>query len=236
MEKDLSEFEKLLGISFKNKELLKTALTHRSYRISHKEEIREDNERLEFLGDAVLNLCTSWWIFSKYSLESEGELSKKRAYLVCKETLIKIAKKLKLLDYIFLGKREEKLDLKSKYNIAGRTMEALIGAIFLEKGFEETCEKLKVWFKPYLNQLSRKTFKNYKTQLQEFLQKEYGMGPLYRVLSVSGPSHQPCFEVEVLVGDKILAKAKGNSKKSAENLAAKKALKILKSYGKGSKD
>lgn len=228
MEKNLSEFEKLLGVSFKDKELLKIALTHRSYRIRHREHVREDNERLEFLGDAVLNLCSSWWVFSKYPSESEGELSKKRAYLVCKETLIKIAEKLKLMDYIFLGKKEEKLDLKSKQNIAGRTVEALIGALFLEKGLEETCKKIRVWFSPFFKQLSRKTYKDYKTQLQEIVQKKYGVSPSYRVLSVSGPSHRPCFEVEVCVGEKILAKAKGSSKKIAETQAAKKALRVLK--------
>ncbi len=234
MEKDLSEFESLLGISFKNKELLKTALTHRSYRVSHKSEVKEDNERLEFLGDAVLNLCSSIWVFSKYPLESEGELSKKRAYLVCKETLIKIAERLKLMNYIFLGKREEKLDLKSKYNIAGRTVEALIGAIFLERGFEETCEKIKTWFKPYLVQLSKRSFKDYKTQLQEWSQKELGISPFYKVLKISGPPHKPCFEVEVWLGEEVLARARGNSKKDAETLAAKKALKIVKKNGKRS--
>lgn len=233
MEKDLSEFEKLLGFSFKDRELLKTALTHRSYRVSHKELVKEDNERLEFLGDAVLNLCSSIWVFSKYPLESEGELSKKRAYLVCKETLIKIAERLKLMDYIFLGRREENLDLKSKYNIAGRTLEALIGAIFLERGLEETCEKIKIWFKPYFIQLSKKTFKDYKTQLQEWSQKELGLSPSYKVLRISGPPHKPCFEVEVWLGEKVLAKAKGSSKRDAETLAAKKALRIVKKNGKG---
>jgi len=227
MPKDLKEFEKLLDIEFSNPQLLQTALTHRSYKISHKELKLEDNERLEFLGDSVLNLCISKMLFEKYPEDTEGELTKKRAYLVCKTTLIKVAKKIKLLDYIFLGRREEKLDTKSKENISARALEALIGAIFLEKGFEYTCEKIRKWFSPYLRKFPKTPLHDYKTKLQEFMQKEFHQRPVYEVTSVSGPPHHPKFEVVVKFQDKILAKAKGSSKKEAENKAAKKALKVL---------
>lgn len=232
MEKDLEELEKIIEFQFRNKELLKTALTHRSYKISHKELDLEDNERLEFLGDAVLNLCISQWIFHKYQKDQEGVLTKKRAYLVCKATLIKVAKKLNLLDYLYLGKREQHLDLKSKENIAARALEALIGAIFLESGLEVACEKVKTWFKPYLLRLPKTIGYDYKTELQEFLQSKYHERPEYEVVSVSGPPHNPKFEVVVKINGQILGKGKGPSKKEAENLAAKKALKQLKTEEK----
>ncbi len=225
--RSLQELEAALGLEFKNKELLKTALTHSSYRACYKNLGVQDNEKLEFLGDAVLNLCISLYLYNRYPEDREGELTKKRAYLVCKDTLIKVAKKLKLLDFIYLGRREKKLDLKSKENISARTMEALIGAIFLEFGLETTCEKIRKWFAPYLR--GRKaSFKDYKTRLQEFSQKHYGTRPEYQVVKVLGPAHSPKFEVEVKIEDKVLARARGGSKKEAENLAAKKALHCLK--------
>ncbi len=227
MKKDLEELEKVLDFKFKNKDLLKSALTHRSYKVSHKEINWEDNERLEFLGDSVLNLCISFLLFKKFEENREGELTQKRAYLVCKDTLIKVSRKLNLLDYIYLGRREEKLDKKSKENICARTMEALIGALFLEGGFEVAFERVKRWFSPYFVKFRQKRFQDYKTQLQEFVQKYYHKKPEYEVLSVSGPSHKPRFEVGVKINGEIIATAKGSSKKSAEILAAKKALKFL---------
>ncbi len=224
MEKRIEDFEKVLGISFENKELLKIALTHRSYKVSHKELNLEDNERLEFLGDSVLNLCISMMLYQKFPKDEEGELTKKRAYLVCKNTLVKVAKKIKLTEFVFLGRREEKLDAKSKENIAARALEALIGAIFLDKGFEVVCERIRKWFLPYLRRFPKTPLHDYKTRLQEVLQKRFHERPTYEVVSMSGPPHNPVFEVVVKLGDKVLAKAKGGSKKEAEILAAKKAI------------
>ena len=225
--RSLQELESALGLEFKNKELLKTALTHSSYRACYKKLGVQDNEKLEFLGDAVLSLCISLYLYKKYPEDSEGELTKKRAYLVCKDTLIKVANKLGLLDFIYLGRRERRLDIKSKQNISARAVEALIGAIFLEFGLETSCEKIRKWFIPYLR--GRKaSFKDYKTRLQEFSQKCFGTRPEYQVVKVLGPAHSPKFEVEVKIEDKVLAKARGSSKKEAENLAAKKALNCLK--------
>lgn len=228
MEKDLSTLERTLNFNFRNKSLLKSALTHRSYKISHKEIDWEDNERLEFLGDAVLNLCISLLLFQKFKENREGELTQKRAYLVCKNTLVKVAQKLNLYDYIYLGKREEKLDKKSKDNICARAMEALIGALFLEEGFEVTFKRVKQWFSPYFTKFRQRKIKDYKTQLQELIQKIYHKNPEYEVLSVSGPPHNPKFEIGVKLNGEIIAKAKGTSKKEAEILAAKKALRVIK--------
>uniref|UniRef100_A0A7C4NTS5 Ribonuclease 3 n=1 Tax=Thermodesulfobacterium geofontis TaxID=1295609 RepID=A0A7C4NTS5_9BACT len=227
MEKNLEDLERALNFKFKNKDLLKSALTHKSYKISHKDINWEDNERLEFLGDSVLNLCISLLLFQKFKEDKEGALTQKRAYLVCKNTLIKISKKLNLCDYIYLGKREKKLDKKSKENICARAMEALIGAIFLEGGFSITFEKIKIWFSPYFVKFRQKKIKDYKTQLQELAQKFYHKTPEYEILSVSGPSHNPKFEIGIKLNGEIITKAKGASKKEAELLAAKKALKLL---------
>ncbi len=228
MENSFSELENLLGINFKNKDLLKKALTHSSYRIAHKEEKLEDNERLEFMGDAVLNLCISFLLYQKFPLDREGDLTKKRAYLVCKERLIKIAEKLALRNYILMGRRERSLDLKSQLNIAGRALEALLGALFLDQGLEKTCSVVEKLFSSYLRRLkSTHSIVDYKTKLQEYLQKEKGIIPFYEVIKITGPSHKPKIKVAIKLGEQIIAQAIGKSKKEAENLAAKRALLIL---------
>ncbi|MCD6490349.1 MAG: ribonuclease III, partial [Thermodesulfobacterium sp.] len=224
MEKDLGKLEEILNFKFKNRELLKSALTHKSYKVSHKEINWEDNERLEFLGDSVLNLCISFLLFQKFKEDREGDLTQKRAYLVCKNTLVKVSKKLNLLDYIYLGKREKKLDKKSKENICARAMEALIGALFIEGGFEVTFERVKKWFSPYFVKFRQKKIQDYKTQLQELIQKKYNKNPKYEVLSIKGPSHNPKFEIGIKLNGELIAKAQGGSKKEAEVLAAKRAL------------
>lgn len=228
MENPFSQLEELLEITFRDKTLLKRALTHSSYRIAHKEEKLEDNERLEFIGDAVLNLCISLLLYKKFPLDREGDLTKKRAYLVCKERLIKIAEKIHLLDYILMGRREQGLDQKSRLNIAGRAVEALFGALFLDQGLEKTCKVVEKLFSFYLRRLkSADSISDYKTKLQELLQKKRGLIPFYEVIEIKGPSHKPRIKIALKIGDQILAEAIGASKKEAENLAAKKALHLL---------
>lgn len=225
MENSFSELEKILEVNFNDKLLLKKALTHSSYRIAHKEEKLEDNERLEFIGDAVLNLCISLLLYKKFPTDREGDLTKKRAYLVCKERLIKIAEKIDMLNFIYMGRREQGLDQKSKLNIAGRAVEALLGALFLDQGLEKTCKIVEKLFSPYLRRLkSAESISDYKTKLQELLQKEKGIIPLYEVVEIKGPSHKPRIKISLKLGDQVLAEATGASKKEAENLAAKKAL------------
>ncbi len=220
--------ENRLGITFHNKEFLKRALTHSSYRISHKNEVLEDNERLEFIGDAVLNLCISLLLYEKFPKDREGDLTKKRAYLVCKERLIKVSEELGVLDFLLMGRREKALEMKSKLNMAGRALEAIIGAIFLDQGLESACETVKRLFSKYLKTLKPYHLSDYKTKLQEFLQKERGLLPFYEVVEMKGPAHKPEIEIVVKVGEEVLASAKGFSRKEAENLAAKKALLKLK--------
>jgi len=222
--KNLEEFENLIGVKFSDRSLIKAALTHRSYKACYKRFDIEDNERLEFLGDSVLNLCISKILFEKFPKAREGELTKKRAYLVCKQTLVQVAKKINLLDFIYMGRREERLDPKSKENIAARALEAVIGAIFLDKGFSQACNKIKEWFLPVIESLGKASFCDYKTRLQEVLQRKFHEKPTYEVLSIKGPPHNPEFEVAVKLRSKVLATGKGCSKKEAEVEAAKKAL------------
>lgn len=229
MENSLDQLEEILGVTFKDKKLLRKALTHSSYRIAHRKENLEDNERLEFIGDAVLNLCISLLLFQRFPTDKEGDLTKKRAHLVCKERLVKIAGKLDLINYLLMGKREQGLELKSKLNMAGRALEALLGALFLDQGLEKTLPLIEKLYLPYLKRLkSIDTIRDYKTKLQEFLQKEKGVIPFYEVVKISGPSHKPRFKVALKIGETLIAQALGPSKKEAENLAAKKALFLLK--------
>lgn len=228
MEKGLEELEKKLGITFQNKELLRRALTHSSYWITHRDEVSEDNERLEFIGDAVLNLCVSLWLYEKFPRDREGDLTKKRAYLVCKERLIKVSENLGILDFLLIGRREKSLEMKSKLNMAGRALEALIGAIYFDQGLEKACEVIRRLFGKYLRTLRASLLSDYKTKLQEFLQRERGLVPTYEIVGMRGPSHKPEIEIIVKIGEEILASAKGSSRKEAENLAAKKALLKLK--------
>ncbi len=228
MEKNLEELEKRIGVTFKNKELLKRALTHSSYRIVHRNEVSEDNERLEFIGDAVLNLCISLWLYEKFPKDREGDLTKKRSYLVCKDRLIKIADTLGLLEFLLMGRRERSLEKKSKLNMAGKALEAIIGALYLDQGLDKTYEVVKKLFGKYLRTLRAPLLSDYKTKLQEFIQKEIGQIPTYEIVEIKGPSHKPEIEIAVKLGQEVLAKAKGASRKEAENLAAKKALFKLK--------
>lgn len=228
MEEHFQELETVLGVNFKNKELLKRALTHSSYRISHKHEDLEDNERLEFVGDALLNLCISLLLYERFPKDREGDLTKKRAYLVCKERLVKVAESLRLPEFLLTGRREKTLELKSRLNMAGRAVEALIGAIFLDQGLDKACEVVNKLFSPYFKTLKAKPLGDAKSRLQEYLQKEKGVIPVYEVIEIKGPAHKPEIEVVVKVGDEVLAQAKGTSRKEAENLAAKKALSKLK--------
>jgi len=225
---NLEELEAKLNLNFKDKSLLQTALTHSSYRLKKKDSRIVDNERLEFLGDAVLNLCVSQLLYAKFPDDKEGDLTRKRAYLVCKERLSRIAEKLNLSEYLYLGDRERRLDERSLKNIAARALEALIGAIFLEVGLERTFKIIELWLKPYLRGLSIKRVVDYKTKLQEYLQREKGITPTYEVLSIVGPSHKPLIEVAVKVGEEIMAKAKGRSRKEAESKAAYLALRKIK--------
>ncbi len=222
MEK-LKEFEKRLGYNFQNKDLLKEALTHKSFKSP------VNNERLEFLGDAVLDLIVGEYLFKKFPKANEGELSKLRASLVNEEGFAKLAQKIGIGEYIFISQAEENNRGRTKPSLLSNAFEAVMGAIYLEDGLERVRELvLKLLEETYPKIDLGSLFKDYKTTLQELTQARHGVTPEYKLLGASGPDHQKEFEVAVTLHGKTIATAKGRSKKAAQQEAAKRALSILK--------
>lgn len=224
MKSAYAELEKSIGISFNNKELLVQALSHSSYTNEKRLSPLNNNERLEFLGDAVLEVISSKLLYFKFKNKAEGELSKMRASLVCEPALAVSARKIQLEKYILLGKGEEKTGGRNRDSIISDCLEALIGAIYLDLGIEKAEEFIK---KFVLNDIGNiQVFSDYKTKLQEVLQAR-GTNAVYTLVKESGPSHQKTFEIEVSDGENVLGYGKGHSKKNAEQNAAKEALENL---------
>ena len=223
----LEALEKEIGYTFKNKNLLKEALTHRSYLNENKNWKLPHNERLEFLGDAVLELVVTKYLFEKFKNLEEGELTKYRSALVSASTLAKVAHKLKLDEFILLSKGERQNNLKAKNEILGNTFEALVGAIYLDGGYSNAKKFIIKNLIPYLKLIiSKKLFKDSKSYFQEQAQAKELITPHYQLLKEWGPDHDKKFLVGVYLNDKKIAQAEGSSKQEAEVEAAKKALKI----------
>ena len=220
---DYSHLEKRLNYTFDNKQLIIEALTHKSHKKPY------NNERLEFLGDAVLDLIVGEYLFSKFPNSDEGILSKIRASLVNESGFTLLARELKLGEHIYLSLAEENNNGRDKPSLLSNAFEAVIGAVYLEAGLE-VAKKMSIKLleechpKIDLQSLS----KDYKTALQELTQATHGVTPSYEVLGSSGPDHKKEFEIAIVLHDKTLAKAKGKSKKEAQQKAAKIALKALK--------
>lgn len=218
-----SQLEKRLNYTFKNKQLIIEALTHKSYKKPY------NNERLEFLGDAVLDLIVGEYLFSKFPNSNEGILSKIRASLVNESGFTLLAKAINLGEYIFLSPAEENNNGRNKPSLLSNAFEALIGAVYLEAGLsiaKEISVKLLEESHPKIDLQSLS--KDYKTALQELTQATHGVTPVYELLNASGPDHKKEFEIAVVLNDKAIATAQGKSKKEAQQKAAKIALKRLK--------
>jgi ribonuclease-3 len=224
-----SELEKKINIFFKNKRLLAEALTHRSYLNEHPKWKYNHNERLEYLGDAVLELIISEYLFHKFPNYDEGKLTLLRAALVNYQNLSKIAKKFKLDKFLLLSKGEKKDVSKAKDVILANTVEALIGAIYLDDGLETAKKFVEKFITPTLNEiLETKSYKDYKSKLQELIQEKLKITPTYKVLEESGPAHRKFFKIGVYFKDKLIAEGSGFSKQEAEMEAARKALENVK--------
>lgn len=221
MERNLTELEEALGYHFQNRRLLREALTHRSWGFP-------DYERLEFLGDSVLELSVSHLLFEALPTCKEGELSKIRASLVREERLLQIARGLSLGDYLFLGKGEEQTGGRHKPSILASAFEALIGAVYLDGGFEKALDVVKRCFAPYIAE-AKETWKDtdFKTQLQEHVQARLKDLPQYVLLNQTGPEHQKTFEVAVVVKGQVWGIGIGRNKKEAEQKAAEEAFRRL---------
>lgn len=218
----MTEFEKKIGYKFKDKQLLVTALTHSSYA---NERNTANNERLEFLGDSVLGLITAEYLFKRLKKSREGSLSKLRASLVCEQSLFDISKKINLPDYILLGHGEERSKGRERPSVVSDAFEAVLAAIYLDAGLDFAREWLLGLMKEAFDDaLSGNRNRDYKTELQEYIQKDK-MGKItYRVVSEKGPDHNKSFEVEVLLEGERIGIAVGMSKKEAEQSAAQLAL------------
>ena len=223
MMKDIENLEKKLNYSFKNRDLIIEALSHKSYKQPY------NNERLEFLGDAVLDLIVGEYLFHKFKKSDEGKLSKMRASLVNEEGFTKLAKALDLGEYIFLSNAEENNGGREKSSLLSNAFEAVMGAIYLEAGLKPL-EKivLKLLEENYEEISLDSLFKDFKTSLQEITQAHFGETPAYTMVSSSGPDHQKEFTISVTIQGKEYARATGKSKKIAQQEAAKLAMQILK--------
>lgn len=226
---NVEEFEQRTNYSFVNKKLLKLALTHSSYANEMKRNNYENNERLEFLGDAVLDMVVSEYMYSKFPYMLEGELTKLRAAVVCEASLAGLARNISLGNYLLLGKGEESTGGRNRDSILADTYEAVIGAITMDGGVEQASKYILNFLVPELE----KTKNNFhtldcKTHLQEVIQKTSKMPLNYRIVDEHGPDHNKIFVAEVSHGTKVLGKGQGKSKKEAEQIAAHDALKNMK--------
>jgi len=223
MHKKIETLEQILGYKFKDKKLIIEALTHKSYKQPY------DNERLEFLGDAVLDLIVGEYLFIKFRKSDEGKLSKIRASLVNETGFDKLARALKLGEYILLSNAEDNNGGREKSSLLSNAFEAVMGAIYLEAGLGVVSKIAIKLIEENHHEISLDfLFRDFKTTLQELTQARFGITPEYTVLSSSGPDHLKEFEMGVFIEGKEYARAKGKSKKIAQQEAAEIAVKLLK--------
>jgi ribonuclease-3 len=225
--KDFSPLEKKLNIFFKNKDLLIQAFCHRSYLNENPDFPLSHNERLEFLGDAVLEQVVTEYLFKNFPQKSEGELTSWRAALVNAKILSQIAKKLGFNDFLLLSKGEEKQTGKAREYILANTFEAFVGSLYLDQGYK-VCQKFieKYLIKELPKIVEAGLFKDAKSRFQEEAQERVGITPTYKVLKEWGPDHAKHFLVGVFLKENLIAKGEGFSKQEAEEEAAKKGLEI----------
>jgi len=225
---DLAALQQILGVSFNDLSLLEQALIHSSYINENPGLSPTSNERLEFLGDAVLGLVVAEKLYQDFPQFTEGEMTRLRSALVRRDTLFRMAKAIKLGDYLYLGKGEEASGGRYKpANLAG-ALEAVIAAIFLDQGSAITSSfVLRLLDKELHKVISQGTRSDYKSQLQEFIQARQQQTPTYHVIEAVGPDHDRTFTVEVKVGDAVLGRGSGKSKRTAEAEAARSALQRL---------
>ncbi len=228
----IPDFKPLLNeinITFNNEELLLNAFVHRSFLNENRGFKLPSNERLEFLGDACLELVVSEYLFKNYPHDPEGKLTSYRGALVNTQSLAQSAKSIHLGDYLLLSKGEEEGGGRDSNYLMANTFEALIGAIYMDQGYTNAQTFITKYVINKLDEIIRlELYRDPKSKLQELTQAEMSITPSYRVINESGPDHDKIFEVEVYLNDKIAGKGKGSSKQKAETAAAKNALEKFK--------
>lgn len=226
---DIEKFEEILNYKFKDKSLLVQALSHSSY-ANEKKKSRVSNERLEFLGDSVLSIVVSQYLFEHLTHIAEGELTKLRASLVCEKSLYLFAKQIHLGDFILLGKGEENTGGRERTSILADAFEAVIAAIFLDGGLESASKHILRFIPEDIQRLKKPAFSDFKTILQEIVQKNPEEKAEYVLAGEEGPDHDKRFVVEVHLNSNVIGEGTGKSKKEAEQMAAKQALEIGRAH------
>lgn len=224
--RDLSFLEEKLGYKFKNRKFLEVGVTHSSFANETREKVQY-NERQEFLGDAVLSIIVSDYIFENYTNLPEGELTKLRASLVCEKSLCGFSNELEMGSFLRLGHGEELMGGRERPSILADAFEAVLAAIYLDGGIEPATEVVLRFIKKALEHVENAPFRDYKTLLQEIIQKNPEERLSYVLVGESGPDHDKRFEVDVLLNSNVIGHGIGKSKKSAEQLAAKEALELM---------
>lgn len=223
--KDFKKFEETVGIEFKDKSLLKQAFTHRSYLNENRSLKTEHNERLEFLGDAVLELIVTDFLYKKFPENQEGDLTSYRSALVNANTCADVAVKLGVNELMLLSKGEAKDTGRARQYILANALEAIIGAIFLDQGYEKALEFVQKYFLDRTDDIVKnKTWLDPKSRFQEEAQDKESVTPSYKVTKEEGPDHDKKFVVGVYLGKNLVASGEGKSKQEAEQDAAEKAL------------
>lgn len=224
---DISAYEEKIGYKYKNKHLLETALTHSSFTNEQraKRVTAYSNERLEFLGDSVLSLITTEYIYNKFRDFPEGELTRIRSGIVCENMLCEFSKAIGIGDMLFLGNGESASNGRSRKSILADAFEAVLGSIYLDGGLETTVNFLMKFIeRPVEDILKEGAVSDYKTLLQQVIQQNQGESLRYNLTSETGPDHGKVFEIEALLGSNVIGRGKGSSKRDAEQNAAKEAL------------
>ncbi len=222
------QFQREIGFQFTNERLLKQAFTHSSYVNEHRRKPYEDNERLEFLGDAVLELTISQYLYKKYPLMSEGELTKLRAAIVCEPSLVTFANALSFGNLVLLGKGEELTGGRERPALLADVFEAFIGALYLDQGMEAVFKFLQQTVFPKIDEGAFSHVMDYKSQLQELIQRDAAGSIEYKIQLEKGPAHNKEFISNVYLNGEIMGTGVGRSKKEAEQKAAQEALVLIK--------
>ena len=226
--KKLKKLQNTIYYKFKNLKLLDQALTHRSFANENQSQSLKDNERLELLGDSVLDVVITRLLMDRFPEYTEGDLSKARAAIVNEKSLSSIARNLELGDYLLLSKGEEITNGRGKDSILAASFEALVASIYLDRGFNKVFKVIARHFSPILDEEKKEGFyKDFKTQLQEYSQSFFKTTPRYVLTGESGPDHDKTFQINILINGKVFGKGLGKSKKEAEQKAAKEALEVL---------
>ncbi|HVN70775.1 MAG TPA: ribonuclease III [Desulfomonilia bacterium] len=224
---ELENIEESLSYTFVKKDLLREALTHTTYVNEHKDQDLKDNQRLEFLGDTVINSIITAKLFLLFPDEKEGPLTKKRAELISEGALSKIARHLGIGRYLYLGKGEDMDCGRKKASLLADAYEAIIGAIFLDGKYEKTAQVVHKHYEEAFGTFDEISITDYKSLLLEFCQSQFKALPKISVVSEQGPEHEKEFEVSVMLQNKIIGLGKGKNKKQAAQLACKEALRLL---------